>query len=108
MLVSAVICVLLIFFGAGEAGPGTDSGSERGRGTWGHRTICSKSYANRPLTGTDGELRAFRAPIAFRRSFGTGFCKPNRPEMRGHAASFENERLCKLLNFLAFRLSVRF
>jgi hypothetical protein len=26
-----------------------------------------------PMTGTDGQLRAFQAPIAFRRGFGTGF-----------------------------------
>ena len=29
-------------------------------------------------------------------------------EMRGHASPFENERLCKLLKFLAFPLSVQF
>jgi DNA invertase Pin-like site-specific DNA recombinase len=28
---------------------------------------------SRPMTGTDGQLRAFQAPIAFRRGFGTGF-----------------------------------
>ena len=67
---------------------------------------------NRTLSGlvtrTDAELEHSSDQLPFGAIFEQVYESPSRPEMRVHSTPFENERLCKFLNFHAFRLSVLF